>query len=217
MRGTLLTTCNTSSWGTSTGVTVCRVYKVLFSFMVVALAFTFFHIVIDVIARRNRVDQMYNTANYDSVNYRENYKLHTRNESSVPALGVDAAGAGTTAAALAHGEDRNGVDAHADVYNALDTVRHEDTASLLPPENEYMHRPPQYSERQFQAEEHDADEYFDGIPDIPPTTGVRWASAATRSSPYSPLQTRFDAQQPGYEPFRPHETTYDEGGHGYQE
>jgi hypothetical protein len=61
-------------------------------------------------------------------------------------------------------------------------------------------------------------EYYDGVPDVPPSTGVRWASAAaTRQTPYSPLRTRFDEQQTGYEAFRPHRTPYDEGGYGYRD
>ncbi|OKL56294.1 hypothetical protein UA08_08572 [Talaromyces atroroseus] len=195
MRGTLNTTCNTSLWGTSTGVMVCRVYKVLFSFMVVALAFTFFHIILDIVARRDRANM--GPLPYDSMHYREDYKLHARGESGSPlALGAGAEDEFHRSA---------GADTRSDAYNALGTTRQENTVAF--PDH---HLP--------QQQQYEDAEYYDGIPDIPPVSGVRWAPSATgRPSPYSPLQTRFDEQQAGYESYRPHQTPYDEGGYGYRQ
>uniref|UniRef100_A0A093VJV4 MARVEL domain-containing protein 2 n=1 Tax=Talaromyces marneffei PM1 TaxID=1077442 RepID=A0A093VJV4_TALMA len=198
MRGTLMTTCNFDSWGTSTGVMVCRVYKTLFSFMFVATVFTFIHTVVDGVVKNDQrnLDVL---AVYDSMNnnggYGEDYKIHTRGESAVP-----------LAAFPVHEEshvDPNA--ARADVFNALGTVRHDNTTLVQ-----------QQHQQQFQPQGHDVD-YYDGVPDVPPAAGMRWASAAaTRQTPYSPLHTRFEEQQTGYEAYRPHRTPYDEGGYGYR-
>lgn len=196
MRGTLMTTCNVDSWGTSTGVMVCRVYKTLFSFIVVATVFTFIHTIIDGVAKKDQ-RSLAVLAVYDSMNnnggYGEDYKLHARGESAVP-----------LAAVPVHDESRADPNStRADVYNALGTVRHDNMAQ-------------QQHQQQFQPQGHDV-EYYDGVPDVPPATGVRWASsAATKQTPYSPLDTRFEEQQTGYEAFRPHRTPYDEGGYGYR-
>ncbi|PCG98856.1 Hypothetical protein PENO1_031820 [Penicillium occitanis (nom. inval.)] len=201
MRGTLMTTCNVDSWGTSTGVMVCRVYKTLFSFIVVAAVFTLLHVIIDGVAKK---DQRHMTvlAAYDSMNgngsgYGQDYKLHARGESAVPLAAVPVP---------VHEESRADPNTtRADVYNALGTVRHDNTVQQ------------QHYQAQFQPQGGHDVEYYDGVPDVPPATGVRWASAAaTRQTPYSPLHTRFDEQQTGYEAFRPHRTPYDEGGYGYR-
>lgn len=213
MRGTLTTTCDTTTWGSSTGVMVCQVYKTLFSFMVVAMAFVFFHIAIDVVARRDQVNTMF-SAQYDSMNYREEYKMHSRDESSVPVLSAATANATTTAAAIGHEDDRDAPDTRTDAFNAFGTVRRENTTSSSPPE--HMQQPQHYQDRRFQPQEHDADEYYDGVPEIPPAAGGRWASATGGPAPYSPLETRFEGHQTGYEAFRPHRTAYDDGGYGYR-
>lgn len=202
MRGTLMTSCNVDSWGTSTGVMVCRVYKTLFSFIVVAAVFTFVHTIIDGVAKKDQRNLAVLAA-YDSMNNNgsyggQDYKLHARGESAVPLAAVPAI--------PVHDESRPDPNAtRADVYNALGTVRHDDTTQQ------------QQYHQQFQPQGGHDVEYYDGVPDVPPANGVRWASAAaTRQTPYSPLQTRFDEQQTGYEAFRPHRTPYDEGGYGYR-
>lgn len=207
MRGTLHTTCNTASWGTSTGVMVCRVYKVLFSFIVVALAFTFIHIVIDGAARKDQT----NLDTYDSMHYREDYKLHARGESGIPLAAASSADAVEPVIATAGVEDelRSAAGARADAFNALGTVRHDDTVYNSSSAAEYQN----YHQQQQHQQQHQENDYYDGIPDVPSASGVRWASAA---APYSPLETRFDQQQSGYESYRPHQTPYAEGGYGYR-
>lgn len=193
-----MTSCSVDTWGTSTGVMVCNLYKTLFSFMVVATVFTFVHTIIDGVAktdqRRLAVLAVYDSMN-DNGGYGGDYKLHARGDSAIPLAAVPVP---------VHDESRPDPSAtRLDVYNALGTVRQDNTAQQ------------QQYQRQFQPQDHDV-EYDDGVPDVPLATGVRWASAGTRHTPYSPLHTRFDEQQTGYEAFRPHRTPYDEGGYGYR-
>ncbi|QKX58631.1 uncharacterized protein TRUGW13939_05756 [Talaromyces rugulosus] len=215
MKGTISVTCDTSNWGTSTGVMVCRLYKTLFSFVVISLAMTFLHIILDVVARRDR----YNLSRVGSMRYRdEDIKLNDRTESSVPAL----SGGALT-------EDPSGHHRGADAYNAFGTVR--------PEEPQYTHRHPvpeddypshnmttnPYHDDGFENEPQPAHhhhaaavsssssnnnnhEYYDGVPDIPAVPGSRWAAVSNNNStPYSPLNSRFD-EQTGYESYRPQPT-----------
>jgi hypothetical protein len=181
---------------------ICRVYKVLFSFMVVALVFTFFHLILDIVARRDRANMPYDTQ------YTEDYKLHARGESGDPlALGV--VPMEPNAPDEIHRPAAAGT--HSDAYNALGTVRQEDTvfnSSASPEHYDHPHQQQSYEDA----------EYYNGIPEVPPASGVRWAPSATViPSPYSPLtQTRFDEQHGGYESYQPHQTPYDEGGYGYR-
>ncbi|KAJ9407596.1 hypothetical protein DTO045G8_4608 [Paecilomyces variotii] len=57
MSGTLMTTCDTSNWGTETGIMVCRVYKVLFTFTVTAFVAQLSAVVLDIVARRRQHDR----------------------------------------------------------------------------------------------------------------------------------------------------------------
>jgi hypothetical protein len=202
MQGTIGTTCNTSNWGTSTGVMVCRLYKTLFSFVVISLAMAVFHIILDIVARRDR----FNLSRLGSMRYRDDdIKLHDRSESSVPAL----------SGALGGGDDQHHRD---DAYNAFGTVRPEEpqyTHRHPVPEDDYPMTTNPYQDgfgNEPQPVHHAATtggdnsnhEYYDGVPDIP-APGPRWA--ANNSSPYSPLHSRFD-EQTGYESYRPHDTQY---------
>lgn len=225
MKGTISVTCDTSNWGTSTGVMVCRLYKTLFSFVVISLAMTFLHIILDIVARRDR----YNLSRVGSMRYRDDdIKLNDRTESSVPALS-----GGLLGATL---EDPAGH--HADAYNAFGTVRPEEpqythrhpvpeddypTATFgassnmttnpyqdgFENENEHHHHHPAAVSRinTNTNTNNNNHEYYDGVPDIP-APGPRWAAAVTNnnSSPYSPLHSRFD-EQTGYESYRAHPTT----------
>jgi len=229
MKGTITTSCDTKDWGTSTGVMVCRLYKTLFSFVVVSLVMAFFHICLDIIARRDR----YNLSAVGSIRYRDDdIKLHDRTESSVPALSAGGGGLATT----------EGLDAghRADAYNAFGTVRPEE------PQYTHRHRVPEDDFQQTATFEstnmatnpyHDGfdneplpvaahhhavggygyggnnvnrnhNDYYDGVPDIP-APGPRWAPTST---PYSPLQSRFD-EPTGYDSYRPapthQHTSYD--------
>lgn len=211
MKGTIGPSCNTSNWGTSTGVMVCRLYKTLFSFVVISLAMTFFHIILDVVARRDR----YNLSRVGSMRYRDDdIKLHDRTESTVPPL-LSSGGALGDDQQQHHRED---------AYNAFGTVRPEEpqyTHRHPVPEDDYppvapfaagnMTTNPYHDGFENEAHHHHAaavsngnHEYYDGVPDIPaPSGGPRWAAT---SSPYSPLHSRFDEQT--YESYRPHNAQY---------
>ncbi|KAL4922274.1 hypothetical protein BDW62DRAFT_172172, partial [Aspergillus aurantiobrunneus] len=49
---TILTTCNATYWGTSTGISVCRSFKALFTFAIIGAVALVASIVLDVITRR---------------------------------------------------------------------------------------------------------------------------------------------------------------------
>ncbi|KAH8705025.1 hypothetical protein BGW36DRAFT_421602 [Talaromyces proteolyticus] len=201
MKGTLATTCDASNWGTSTGIMVCRLYKTLFSFIVISLVVTFFHIILDIIARRDR----HNMSRFGSMrrDYGEDIKLHERNESSVPALAT-----GHSLPPVPPPENVTGL--RADAYNAFGAVRPEavplqqrETGYHHGRENDYGNTANSYRdgfEHESQQQHHvESNEYYDGVPDIP-APGPRWATGA---SPYSPLHSRFDEQQQVYESYRP--------------
>ncbi|CAI7675655.1 unnamed protein product [Penicillium pancosmium] len=57
MSGTILTKCTTADWANSTGISVCRSYKALFSFTVIGTAAYIASIALDVIVRR-RVNRL---------------------------------------------------------------------------------------------------------------------------------------------------------------
>ncbi|KAJ5983992.1 hypothetical protein N7481_006091 [Penicillium waksmanii] len=57
MSGTILTKCTTADWANSTGISVCRSYKALFSFTVIGTAAYIASITLDVIVRR-RVNRL---------------------------------------------------------------------------------------------------------------------------------------------------------------
>ncbi|KAL4886997.1 hypothetical protein BJY04DRAFT_44948 [Aspergillus karnatakaensis] len=49
---TILTTCNSTYWGTSTGITVCRIFKALFTFTIIGTAALIASIGLDILAYR---------------------------------------------------------------------------------------------------------------------------------------------------------------------
>ncbi|CEL05266.1 hypothetical protein ASPCAL06384 [Aspergillus calidoustus] len=49
---TILTTCNSTYWGTSTGITVCRIFKALFTFTIIGTALLIASIGLDIFAYR---------------------------------------------------------------------------------------------------------------------------------------------------------------------
>ncbi|THC90600.1 hypothetical protein EYZ11_009932 [Aspergillus tanneri] len=80
MSHTILTTCNATYWGTSTGINVCRLYKALFSFTVLSVASHLFGLTLDVIVRRRQT----RLGTYDpmaSSTHLNNYKMHDRSSS----------------------------------------------------------------------------------------------------------------------------------------
>ncbi|KAK1146315.1 hypothetical protein N8T08_003102 [Aspergillus melleus] len=80
MSHTIMTTCNATYWGTSTGINVCRIYKALYAFTVVGTATHLAGIALDVIVRRRqtRLGAYDPMASSTALN---DYKLHNRNSS----------------------------------------------------------------------------------------------------------------------------------------
>ncbi|RAH46917.1 uncharacterized protein BO95DRAFT_99377 [Aspergillus brunneoviolaceus CBS 621.78] len=83
---TILTSCTTTYWGTSTGINVCRIYKALFAFTILATAAHIAAVVLDVIVRRRqtRLGEYDPMASNAALN---DYKMHNRG-SSVMSGGV---------------------------------------------------------------------------------------------------------------------------------
>lgn len=54
MSQTILTTCTTTYWGNSTGITICRIYKTFFSFTVIATVTSVAAITLDIIVRKRQ-------------------------------------------------------------------------------------------------------------------------------------------------------------------
>ncbi|PYH65582.1 uncharacterized protein BO88DRAFT_446038 [Aspergillus vadensis CBS 113365] len=86
MAHTILTTCNTTYWGTSTGISVCRIYKALFTFTIVAATSHIAAAALDVIVyrRQTRLGQYDPMASSTALN---DYKMHNR-DSSIMSGGV---------------------------------------------------------------------------------------------------------------------------------
>jgi len=74
MRDTLTISCTTTNWGNSTGVSVCELYKVMFSFLVISFTLQLATIVIDVSARR----QQYSRGAYNAMHDPTDIKLQNR-------------------------------------------------------------------------------------------------------------------------------------------
>ncbi|KAE8409695.1 hypothetical protein BDV37DRAFT_236658 [Aspergillus pseudonomiae] len=82
MSQTILTTCNATYWATSTGITVCRIYKALFAFTVLANISYIAAIALDVIVRRRqtRLGEYDPMASNVALN---DYKMHDRSSSAL--------------------------------------------------------------------------------------------------------------------------------------
>ncbi|KAB8262775.1 hypothetical protein BDV32DRAFT_18116 [Aspergillus pseudonomiae] len=82
MSQTILTTCNATYWATSTGITVCRIYKALFAFTVLANISYIAAIALDVIVRRRqtRLGEYDPMASNAALN---DYKMHDRSSSAL--------------------------------------------------------------------------------------------------------------------------------------
>jgi hypothetical protein len=80
MSQTILTTCNATYWATSTGITVCRIYKALFAFTVLGAIAYIAAIALDVVVRRRqtRLGEYDPMASNAALN---EYKMHDRNSS----------------------------------------------------------------------------------------------------------------------------------------
>ncbi|KAF9888695.1 hypothetical protein FE257_008453 [Aspergillus nanangensis] len=80
MSNTILTTCNATYWATSTGITVCRIYKTLFSFTVLGTVAHIAAVALDVVVnrRQNRLGVYDPMGSNTALN---DYKMHDRNSS----------------------------------------------------------------------------------------------------------------------------------------
>ncbi|OGM50456.1 hypothetical protein ABOM_000930 [Aspergillus bombycis] len=82
MSQTVLTTCNATYWATSTGITVCRIYKALFAFTILGNISYIAAIALDVIVRRRqtRLGEYDPMASNAALN---DYKMHDRSSSAL--------------------------------------------------------------------------------------------------------------------------------------
>ncbi|KAL1976184.1 hypothetical protein VTN31DRAFT_2466 [Thermomyces dupontii] len=198
MRDTLTTTCDSNDWGTATGIMICRIYKVLFTFSLLATLSQFLQVVVDVAARRRqyRAGDVYNAMPGNGRG--EDIKLHQRGDS-------------TFSTTSSH-------DPYTDAYNALGTVRHPQHHQQPPREQQGpLHTPydnvgttvSPYTDdnlhhRGYRAGGGDA---YEDIPDLPPES-ITYSRAPPA---YSPLRSRTD-DHPAYEPYRGQVPThYDPG------
>ncbi|KAL1966973.1 hypothetical protein VTN77DRAFT_3717 [Rasamsonia byssochlamydoides] len=191
MSGTLSTTCDTTHWGTDTGVMVCRVYKTLFSFVVVAFAAQFVALVVDSAARRHQRSMGdYNAMTSDTM--LTDVKLDQR--SSLTSTGITST---------------NPNDPTTDAYNAFGTVRPQEPPQYgygQSSQTGYYSSP--YREDDIVDQHHagEAQEYYDNVP------AVGGGGAWTKGNPhYSPLRTRMDDLRGYSAPTE--ETHYDPGNY----
>ncbi|RAL16380.1 uncharacterized protein BO97DRAFT_402794 [Aspergillus homomorphus CBS 101889] len=79
---TILTSCTTTYWGTSTGINVCRIYKALFAFTILATAAHIAAVTLDVIVhkRQTRLGEYDPMASNAALN---DYKMHNRGSSAM--------------------------------------------------------------------------------------------------------------------------------------
>jgi hypothetical protein len=176
MQGTLTTTCDIDHWGNDTGVMVCRDYKALFAFLVIAFISHLFAVVLDIIAWRNRQ----NLGDYDAM-HGGDIKLHQRGDSMFSAPG-------------------NSNEPRPDAYNAFGTERPGELRAFGVAQPSYSAPYRDYHVPPEQRPAGEAQAYFDDVPDFPASV-----DAWTRGRPqYSPLRSKAD-DQTGYEPYRPHE------------
>lgn len=162
MSGTLLTSCTTDTWGTSTGVMVCRIYKVLFTFTVLAFITHLAAVVLDVIVRRRQrslgeYDAMYSDAMLGDVKIADQQQRGSMASST------------------------NVNDPTIDAYNAFGTAR----PLPEPPTRRQPIPQPSYMER-FHAGE--AQDYYETAP----TRGVGNAWSGSEYSGYSGSTLRVD-------------------------
>ncbi|KAF7586429.1 hypothetical protein BBP40_008918 [Aspergillus hancockii] len=91
MSQTIMTTCNATYWATSTGITVCRIYKALFAFTILGNIAYIAATTLDVVVRRRqtRLGEYDPMASNAALN---EYKLHDRNSSVLSGGGGPYAG-----------------------------------------------------------------------------------------------------------------------------
>lgn len=166
MRDTLTISCTTTNWGNSTGVSVCELYKVMFSFLVISFTLQLATIAIDVSARRQQHSRGAYNAMYDSTD------IKLQNRESVNSL--------------AHLDNSR----TEDPYNPFSVVRPTDqqTYSSTTASDYQSHTSRgrstsqtggyQNAYRQAEAlEQHHADnaqEFYDSVP-LPPPINTSWS------------------------------------------
>ncbi|KAL1882503.1 hypothetical protein Plec18167_002919 [Paecilomyces lecythidis] len=178
MSGTLTTTCDTANWGTTTGIMVCRVYKVLFTFTVTAFVAQVSAVVLDVIARRRQHDR----DRYDPM----------VSDAALADVKVDKRSSSTSSI--------NTNDPSTDAYNAFGTTRPQPQSQTQPQYKGRMQQPT-YAASLEQYHAGEAQEYYETAP----TRGVatqpsQYTAYYGNYNPYGgykgysqpPEQTRYD-------------------------
>ncbi|PYH92696.1 hypothetical protein BO71DRAFT_383021 [Aspergillus ellipticus CBS 707.79] len=152
MAHTILTSCTTTYWGTSTGISVCRIYKALFTFAIFATAAHIGAIALDVIVyrRQTRLGEYDPMASSTALN---NYKMHDRNSSIM------------TGAASPYPPDEAHYPLYGHQHNPSEDMYHRSSEPSIHPAQR-MAPPPSYganSLEQYHAGE--AEEYSDAVPE----------------------------------------------------
>jgi hypothetical protein len=174
LQGILTTSCDIDHWGNNTGVMVCRDYKALFAFLVLAFISHLFAVLVDIVAWRKRQ----NVAEYDAM-HGEDIKLHQRGDSAFSVPGN-----------IREHDPRPDADTDTDT-DAFGTAGLADHHAVDQPTH-----PTPYQEHLIG----EAHEYYDNVPDVPASANARNRGDPPH---YSPLRARTDTQT-GYEPYRPH-------------
>ncbi|KAF4240413.1 hypothetical protein CNMCM8980_001306 [Aspergillus fumigatiaffinis] len=84
MSHTILTTCNATYWATSTGITVCRTYKALFTFTCTSTFAVIAAVALDIIIHKRQT----RLGEYDPMTSNPDIKLHERNNSAMESTNV---------------------------------------------------------------------------------------------------------------------------------
>ncbi|KAF4158107.1 hypothetical protein CNMCM6936_005275 [Aspergillus lentulus] len=79
MSHTILTTCNATYWATSTGITVCRTYKALFTFTCTSTFAAVAAVALDIVIHKRQT----RLGEYDPMTSNPDIKLHERNNSAM--------------------------------------------------------------------------------------------------------------------------------------
>jgi hypothetical protein len=84
MSHTILTTCNATYWATSTGITVCRTYKALFTFTCTSTFAVIAAVALDIIIHKRQT----RLGEYNPMTSNPDIKLHERNNSAMESTKV---------------------------------------------------------------------------------------------------------------------------------
>ncbi|PLN81937.1 hypothetical protein BDW42DRAFT_167686 [Aspergillus taichungensis] len=156
MSHTILTTCNATYWGNSTGINVCRAYKALFAFIILSILAHIAAAILDVITR-NRQTRLgaYDPMASNQALSTADYKMHNRGSSVM-----------STTAAPGPYEDHYPLYSHSRDNSTHDDPFHDgpDPHNHLLPDDRHP-LPPVYGARSAeQYHQVDAHDYYDSAP-----------------------------------------------------